>query len=61
VKNIIVIFNKSIKQRRNTMTKNKNKAKNQQANKAPSNNKGNSQSMKTLQTTASDANPDPRI
>jgi hypothetical protein len=42
------------------MTKNNNKAKNQQQNKTPSNNKGNSQSMKTLQTTASDKNPDPR-
>lgn len=42
------------------MTKNKNKAKNQMENKAPSNNKGNSQSMNTLQTTASHKNPDPR-
>lgn len=32
------------------MTKNQNKVKNQQMNKAPSNNKTNSQGMKTLET-----------
>jgi len=42
------------------MTKGNNKTKNQKQNKAPSNNKGNSQSMNTLQTTASHKNPDPK-
>jgi hypothetical protein len=42
------------------MTKNENKVKNQQENKPASNNKGNSQGMKTLQTVASHKNPDPR-
>jgi hypothetical protein len=42
------------------MSKGENKAKNQQQNKAPSNNKGNSQGMNTLQTVASHKNPDPR-
>jgi len=37
----------------------KNKDKNQKQNKAPSNNKGNSQSMNNLQTTASHKNPNP--
>lgn len=40
------------------MSKDKNKTKNQQQNKPASNNKGNSQSMNTLQTTASNKNPD---
>lgn len=35
-----------------------NQAKNKDAMKAPTSNKGNSQSMKTLKTTASDKNPD---
>lgn len=48
-------FNKEIK----IMTKNQNKASNKMSNKTPSNNKGNSMGMKTLQTTASHANPDP--
>jgi hypothetical protein len=42
------------------MPNNKNKAKNQKQNKPPSSNKGNSQGMDTLQTTATDKNPDPR-
>lgn len=41
------------------MTKGKNKGKFQKQNRSPSDNKGNSQSMKTLQTTATDENPDP--
>lgn len=41
------------------MPNNNNKAKNKTQNKSASNNKGNSQSMKTLQTTATDKNPDP--
>lgn len=42
------------------MANNKNKAKNQKSNKPPSNNKGNSQGMDTLRTTATDANPNPK-
>lgn len=42
------------------MPKDNNKAKNQKQNKAASSNKGNSQSMNTLQTTASHKNPDPK-
>jgi hypothetical protein len=41
------------------MTKNENKAKNKMSNKTPSNNKGNSMGMNTLQTTASHKNPNP--
>ena len=41
------------------MTKGENKAKNTKANKPPSNNKGNSMGMKTLQTTRTDKNPNP--
>lgn len=41
------------------MAKNNN-AKSKKENKSPSSNKGNSQSMKTLQTTASHKNPDPK-
>lgn len=40
------------------MSNNKNIAKKQ--NKPPSNNKGNSQGMNTLQTTATDKNPNPK-
>lgn len=43
------------------MTKNENKAKNQQANKTPSNNKNNSMSMKTFQTTRTNENPDQKV
>lgn len=38
----------------------KNKAINQKQNKAPSNNKGNSQGMNTLQTTKTHKNPNPQ-
>ncbi|WP_284703598.1 hypothetical protein [Clostridium swellfunianum] len=41
------------------MTKGENKAKNQRQNKTPSNNKGNSMGMNTLQTTRTDKNPNP--
>jgi hypothetical protein len=40
---------------------NNNKVKNQKQNKPASNNKGNSQGMNTLQTTATDKNPDPKF
>lgn len=40
------------------MPNDNNKAKNQKQMKNPSSNKGNSQSMKTLKTVASDENPD---
>lgn len=40
------------------MPKNNNKEKNQKQYKTASNNKGNSQSMNTLQTTRTDKNPD---
>lgn len=39
---------------------NKNKTRNQKQNKPPSGNKGNSQGMNTLQTTATDKNPNPK-
>jgi hypothetical protein len=42
------------------MTKGENKAKNQKQNKTPSNNKGNSMGMNTLQTTRTDKNPNPK-
>ncbi|WP_278246793.1 hypothetical protein [Clostridium akagii] len=38
----------------------KSKKEKEKQNKGPSNNKGNSQSMNTLQTTASHKNPDPK-
>jgi hypothetical protein len=41
------------------MSKNENKAKNKMSTKTPSNNKGNSMGMNTLQTTASHKNLDP--
>ncbi|MFA9398226.1 MAG: hypothetical protein ACERKV_08170 [Clostridiaceae bacterium] len=41
------------------MPNKKNKAKNKKQNKPASNNKGNSQGMDTLRTTATDKNPDP--
>lgn len=42
------------------MSKGENQAKNAKANKTPSNNKGNSMSMKTAQTTRTDKNPNPK-
>jgi hypothetical protein len=41
------------------MPNDNNKVKNKRQNKPSSNNKGNSQGMKTLKTTATDVNPNP--
>lgn len=43
------------------MAKNNNQLKNKKQNKSPTNNKGNSQGMDTLQTTASQENPDHKV
>ncbi|WP_274601593.1 hypothetical protein [Clostridium rhizosphaerae] len=43
------------------MSKGENQAKNAKANKTPSNNKGNSMSMNTAQTTRTDKNPNPKV